>query len=233
MEGCEMSDRSRDTFTATHHALLFAWISREVVERIGVEEGEAVMRAVVRRYGEERGRRMALRALADGQTLSMASFLAHGEWEVGPGQMARQVIEKPPDVLTHVHRCPWHAAWVENDLMEYGRLYCLEIDEALVRGFNPDLGLEVNRTQTNDGEYCEFVYRDVGSGMPKRGAVMPWDYHAGHLYKTAGEVLLEKLGELGREALSAALEEFSERYGQEASRLVVAYWDMDFSCVPG
>ncbi len=227
-----MPDRSGTAFTATHHALLFVWISREVLERIRVEDGETVMRAAVRRYGEERGRRMALRALADGQALDMASYLAYGEWEVDAGQMVRQVIDRAPDIQTHVFRCPWHVAWSESDLLEYGRLYCLDIDNALVRGFNPDLRLEVNRTQTNDGGYCEFVYRDVGNGIPKRGALMPWEYHTGHLYKTVRDVLLKQLGRLGREALSAALGEFSERYGREAAALVVSYWDTDFSCVP-
>jgi hypothetical protein len=227
-----MSDRSRNTFTATHHALLFGWISREVAERVGTEEGEAVVRAAVRRYGEQRGRRMALRAVADGQALTMASYLAYGEWEADPDEMERHIVAEAPNIVTHVHRCPWHSAWAGNDLVEFGRFYCLEIDVSLVRGFNPDLILEVNRTQTNDGGYCEFVYRDVIGRITRRGTVMPWEYHTGHLWKTMGDVLVDQLGELGREALNAAVEQFRERYGQHAASLVVAYRNTDFSCLP-
>jgi len=174
---------------------------------------------------------MATRAAADGEALSMASYLAYGEWEVGPYEMEHQIVEDAPDIMAYVHRCPWHAAWAENELMEWGRLYCLEIDEALGRGFNPDIVLEVNRTQTNDGGYCEFVYRDVGGSVARRGTVMPWVYHTGHLWKTMGDVLVQELGEPGRDALDAALEQFRRLYGCHAASLVVAHRDTDFSCV--
>jgi len=228
-----ISGRHRNSFTATHHALLFAWISRAVVEGVGVARGETAIRKAVRRYGEQRGRRMALRAQADGQALSMGSFRAYGEWEVDAGQMEHSVVSHGRDMKTHVRKCPWHTAWTEGDLVAYGRFYCLEIDEALVRGFNPNLKLEVNRTQTNDGEYCEFVYRDVGGTVSRRGVVMPWGYHTGHLYKTVAEVVVEELGEVGREAVKSALADFAERYGEEAARSVMAYQNTDFDVVPG
>jgi hypothetical protein len=191
------------------------------------------VRQAVRRYGEQRGRRMALRALADGQALTMDSYRAYGEWQAGEGETGQEVVEPMPDLVSRVHRCPWHRAWEVHDLMPYGRLYCLEIDEALVRGFNPDLRLDVNAIQTRGDPYCEFVYHGVQGSGPRKGTVMPWEYHAGHLFKTVGEVAVEALGESGQEAVDGALAEFAAYYGQEAAQVLVGYADADFDRLPG
>jgi len=211
-EGRLMKSETPDSFFPKHHALLFGWISKAVHDRVGAEKAEEVIRKAVRRYGEERGGRMALRAEANGHKLSMVNYLAYGEWQPG-----------------HVHKCPWHEAWAENDLLPYGRLYCQEVDEALVRGFNPDLEIEVNGTKSEGEKHCEFVFHDANLGFintlllgyrraikPAGNAVMPWDYHLGHLFKTVGEVLSEELGELGVEAMDAALEDFKESFGEGA-----------------
>lgn len=220
--------KAADCFTARHHALLFAWMARALIARVGAEKGEAVMRQAVRRYGEERGHRMALRAEADGERLSMVNYLAYGEWSADAGEIEQAIAEEGADVRMTVHRCPWHAAWVENNLMRYGRLYCLEIDEALVRGFNATLRLDVARTRPNDGESCEFVFREVDGRGPRRGRVMPWAYHVGHLYKTVGKVMAQEVGTAGREVATEALEAFAERYGEEAAEVVLGYADVGF-----
>ena len=231
------TDEIRAPFSATHHALLFAWISREVLQHTPQEQGEMVIRKGIRRYGEQRGRRMALRAQANGHALTMANYMAYGEWRAAEGEMGRKLNDESPHVRAFVRKCSWHTAWRDHDLMAYGRLYCLEIDEALVRGFNPELRLDVNSTQTNGDPCCEFVYHDANPGRAKPAtpgdtALMPWDYHAGHLYKTVGEVVIEELGRVGREALDAALAEFARCYGEEAGSVVSAYWDTDFNRLP-
>jgi hypothetical protein len=190
------------------------------------------MRRAVRRYGEERGHRMALRAEAAGERLSMANYLAYGEWTADPGKIEQTIVEQGADVRMTVHRCPWHAAWAENDLMAYGRLYCLEIDKALVRGFNSALELDVNATRPNDGEPCEFVFHEIRERVARKGTVMPWVYHVGHLYKTVGDVIAEGLGAAGRAAAAEALEAFAGRYGEEAAEVVLAYGNVDFGRLP-
>lgn len=226
-----------DHFTPTHHALLFGWIAQAVIERTGAERGEAILRRAVRRYGEERGRRMVLRAQVAGHPLSMASYLAYGEWRAAPEDFERRTFVRAPHLETHVYRCPWHSAWRENGLLPYGRLYCLEIDEALVRGFNPALRLEVNGTLANGAPRCAFVYHDARPpGAPElmvdsARTVKPWEYHIGHLWATVGGVVVEELGALGREALDAALARFAARYGQEAAARMVASAKADFAAV--
>jgi len=53
-------------FTAQHHALLFTCMSKSVIMQAGEKDGAQIIRNAVRKYGEQRGLRMALRAKKNG-----------------------------------------------------------------------------------------------------------------------------------------------------------------------
>lgn len=73
-----MSDLAvQSGFTETHHALLFGWIAKAIIVLVGVDEGESVLRIAIQKYGHERGWRMALRAKANRQPLTMWNFPAY------------------------------------------------------------------------------------------------------------------------------------------------------------
>jgi hypothetical protein len=238
------TEELKKSFGAKHHALLFAWMSREVIQRAGAEKGEAVIRKAVRRYGKQRGGRMAMSAQADGQTPSMFNFLVYGEWEGRRGESNRIILETDPDFHVWVKKCPWYDTWVEHDLLPYGRLYCLEVDHALIQGFNPDLNLELNATLSNDERDCDFIYHEANltpenfKRMEQRRkevhdkAVMPWDYHLGHLYKTIREEVVDELGEAGEEAINAAMTEFRREFGEDATEIVQSFKETDFDSLP-
>jgi hypothetical protein len=242
----DMSDRNKqESFTATHHALLYGWISRAVVELVGEQKGEAVMRKAARQYGEERGRRMALRAKANGHPLSMINYIAYMEWKASPGEMKRKVVESSPHAKVYVHECPWYIAWEKKGMIPYGRFFCLEIDKALVSGFNPELRLDVNGTRTNGSAQCEFVFHDANLRIlnyvllgyrkvvkPGKKALMPWEYHIGHLFKTVEKVVVDDLGDVGYRAANAALVEFAKQYGEQAAQKVMEHRNTDFDCLP-
>jgi hypothetical protein len=138
-----------------------------------------------------------------------------------------------PNHLAQIHRCPWKDAWEAHGLMPYGRIYCLDIDEALVHGFSPELKLEVRSTLSSGDPCCEFVFHDVSPALAAAGrAVMPWEYHMGHLFKTVGEVFVEELGEQGQAAADEALAQFARQYGQQAAQAVAGYGDTDFEQLP-
>jgi L-2-amino-thiazoline-4-carboxylic acid hydrolase len=233
----------RRGFTPTHHSLLFGWLTRAVIERVGESRGEAIMRRAVQHYGAQRGRRMALRARAGGRPLSVATYMAYGEWRAAPGEMEHELVDGPPHARERIRRCPWQTAWQAHGLLPYGRIYCLEIDGALVHGFNPALRVDVVGTQTNGAAQCEFVFHDVDpmerpAGFePRRErtgreTVMPWEYHVGHLFKTVEEVVVGDLGEAGRSAIAAGLADFARHFGHDAAQRVVAFRSVDFDGLP-
>lgn len=221
-------------------------MGRQLFQRVGPVKGEMFFRKAIRRYGEERGRRMALRAQTDGKELTMLNYLIYGECSVNTAEMVQKTEQNNHNNMRMlVERCPWQAAWMEDELIEYGRLYCQEIDLALVRGFNPELHLDVLKTQTNDRQPCDFIFHGapltvansvalmVGQKVnPGKRAILSWEYHVGHLFKAFGDVLSAELGATGREAVEAALVEFSARFGTDAAQVVLDYQDTNFISLP-
>jgi hypothetical protein len=232
-------------FTASHHAVLFALLSRSAITHLGVENGEKTIHEAVRCYGEQRGRRMALRAQRDGEPLTMLNYMAYGEWRTEPGESEQRSEEMVPHARSFSDRCPWQQAWVESDLLRYGRLYCQEIDQALARGFNPALRLDVLSTLSNDGRPCEFVFYDANltpenvdhldrkkTANQQKGAVLSWEYHAGHLYCAVKSTLLAEVVEGGEPILQEALAAFAQRFGEETVQVILSYQFVDFDSLP-
>ncbi|MBN2499929.1 MAG: L-2-amino-thiazoline-4-carboxylic acid hydrolase [Anaerolineales bacterium] len=241
-----MVSEASSPLTATHHALLFAYLSRAVMQRVEVQRGEQIIRKAVRRYGVQRGRRMALRARANGDPQDMVNYFVYGEWEAADGEMAQEYKTASPDAEMLVHKCIWCDAWKAADLLEFGRYYCLEIDEALLQGYNPVLRMTVQGTQSNGAPYCAFTFHadpdDLNPENRERAAhkkaavtnsaVMLWAYHCGHLYKTVREIFIAEIGDHGKYAAEQALKDFAERFGKQAARVVISYRDVDFDSLP-
>ena len=232
--------KTRAAFSAEHHALLFAWIAREVVVRIGEKDAAPVLRAAVRLYGEQRGHRMALRAQQDGQPLSMASYLSYREWEVPVGGMQQTGLPWRRDLRTQVRRCCWATTWQQEELTDYGKYYCQEIDKAVVRGFNPDLIVDVKGTRTNGSRMCQLIYHGAFEGTlaheeaqrDQEKRVLPWSYHTAHLYSTMSTILERELGSAGVAVSQAALGVFAARFGPTMADVLTADVGADFDVLP-
>jgi hypothetical protein len=241
----ENTIRTRADFTASHHAILFALLARAVIESCGKEPGTAVIRDAVKTYGRQRGHRMALRARANGHDLSMANYLAYGEWTPAKNESRFRLVEKAPHARVVVNPCIWYRTWKENDLLDYGRIYCQEVDAALIEGFNPELELEIRGTLAAGHPRCDFIFKDANLTIlsalrtayrkrvkPGKACRMPWDYHCAHLYKTVGAVVVEAFGGNGRRAIASALAAFAAHYDEKMARKVASFQDVNFDTLP-
>lgn len=234
------------SISETHHAVLFALIAKETIQLFGPLKGEVGIRKAIRQYGNQRGKRMAMRVQANGQELTMTNYLIYSEWQPsGFSETQSKMEETFPDVRMRVMVCPWNNAWIECNLLQYGRIYCQEIDEALVQGFNPELIIKMGKTLSNDGQPCEFIYRyaslvegDSLQIIHERRLeslsenTMPWDYHCGHLYHTFQDVLIKEFGATGQKAIQAALNEFSSLFSEEITHIILGYQGTDFNQLP-
>ncbi len=138
-------------------ARLFATVAREVIDRWGDEGREAVVEAV-KKFGEERGKRMAERAAAEGRENSFADFLVLSDLDTGYHQMVPEALEGALKVT--ISYCPFAAACAEWGLSEYGKYFCQEIDAAIMRGYNPERYETVCEQNLTEGaETCVLVYR--------------------------------------------------------------------------
>lgn len=228
--------------SASHHAMLFAYIAKETIEAFG-EAGKVAVTEGVKRYGKQRGQRMALRTLADGNETNVMNYLVYGEWEALPGQMDLRFPAYEPEVRMQNYKCPWHTEWSKRGLLDYGYYYCKDVDAALARGYNGmDLSLVKNRVMGD--ECCDFIFRENGiaaSDMQKfqelkqkvgNKAKMPWEYHTGHLYKTMREAVETAFGSEGTKAIERALKDYEQEYGKEATQLVLDYANIDYDVMP-
>lgn len=224
------------------HAVMYALLVRQAVLQAG-QEGRATMREATAVYGRERGGRMRQRALANGDTPNALSYMAYGEWGAEPGVM---VVEEQPDqelYVSHVYKCEWCRCWKKHNLMEYGKVYCENVDVNIAQGFDPDFHLQVNSLLSAGAPYCEFGYgfaltgdkREQLAEMQQRlggSARRDFDYHTAHLYYTCRRVLREKLGDsLGADVADAAFFDFTRRFGAAYANAVVAYSQEDFTTV--
>ncbi len=217
------------TLGPEQHALLFAGLAGVL---LAFPDGEAVVRAGVRQYGLERGGRMAQRARAARHPLDMTHYLAYSEWRAEPGASERHILQAAPDAHMQITRCPWQGAWAAEGLESVGRLYCEEVDPALVRGFNPALALEVRSLLTAGAACCDFLFCGADMAQPvdlPPGTVQPWEYHLAHLYATLRRVAVERLGLPAQRALRLALEGWGARWGVEVAEAILAGQRADYS----
>ena len=100
-------------FTELSHAFIAAKYYVYLKEIFG-DRGEAAFLHATRYYGEQRGRRMAQRAIRDGKPLTYETYCQYGEWvnteEVKAQGLGNQseTTSLSPDFQIHIHVCPGH-----------------------------------------------------------------------------------------------------------------------------
>ena len=89
--------------TETHHAAILVEFYKELMSVCGEARGYDVFMTAGRSYGSRRGRRMALRAMRDGNPLDTTSYFAYGELLCTEGGYAGELYEAFPGVV-HEHQ---------------------------------------------------------------------------------------------------------------------------------
>lgn len=214
------------TCTIENHAVLFALMVKHAVKLCGDDAKDVCVDGITK-YGEERGKRMAANAKAHGDELTLLSNQIYGEWKPDfDGQMEFGQSKTEPTLVTYISKCAWCDAWRKHDLMEYGKYYCLTVDDAVYHGFNPDFKCKPISNMSWGEEKCEFDWgfplteEDVKKLIEKKkelgtSCMKDFDFHTAHLYHTVGNVIKERLGEKGEEAVSDAVDEYVEMFGQD------------------
>lgn len=210
-----------------HHAILFAYLARRAIEVCG-EEGKEAILAGMTTYGNERGQRMAANALAHGDELNTMTNQAYGEWKPDyDGQMEFGQLRTEPTLQTYISKCAWCDAWKKHGLTEFGKLYCVNVDNAVYQGFRSDFVCTPTTTAMSwGGERCEFDWgyplsaeevsalaekkKDLGTSCMK-----DFNFHTAHLKSTICRTLIQKLGEDGEKAVALALKDYTDTFGQE------------------
>lgn len=148
---------SEVTCKIEHHATLFALLSKYAITLFGDRGKDAILEGMTR-YGNERGRRMAGNAAKNNDPLTTMMSQVYGEWVPDyEDQMEFGWIEAEPTLKTYIAKCAWCDAWKKHDLSDYGKYYCVNIDNAVYQGFNPDFTCtQLSDPMSFGGKRCEF-----------------------------------------------------------------------------
>ena len=140
-----------------HHAMMFAFLAKHAIELCG-EAGKDAILAGMTTYGNERGARMAANALAHGDELTTMTNQAYGEWKPDyAGQMDFGTLRTEPTLQTYIAKCAWCEAWKKHNITEYGKYYCVNVDNAVYQGFRSDFVCTPTATSMSwGGKRCEF-----------------------------------------------------------------------------
>lgn len=222
-----MASNPNVTCKIEHHAVLFAYLSKRTIEQFG-EEGKAAILEGMTRYGNERGARMAANALANGDELTVMTNQAYGEWQPDyDGQMTFGRLTTEPTLTTYISKCAWCDAWKKHGLMEYGKYYCVNVDNAVYQGFRSDfVCTPITDSMSFGGERCEFDWgqplseedvirldqkkKELGTSCMK-----DFNYHTAHLLHSITDTLTTTLGDQVKPAIDLALKDYTDLFGQE------------------
>ena len=208
-----------------HHSTLFALLSKYAILYSG-EKGQKAVVDGVTKYGKERGQRMAKNALSNGDELTFVNSQAYGEWRAQDGEMENNILKNGSTYVTNCTKCAWCNSWEKHDLLNYGKYYCVTIDEAVINGFNNDFHVDVIENLSWGAKSCEFDWKqpmsdeDIKKVQEKKlelgnKYVKDFNFHTAHLLHTVGNTLKEQLGEEGEKAVDPAVEEYVKIFGKE------------------
>ncbi|WP_026584362.1 L-2-amino-thiazoline-4-carboxylic acid hydrolase [Bacillus sp. J33] len=137
-------------------AKLFAQVSKVVVDRFG-EIGKDAVREGVRTFGEERGRGIAQRARSNGEENTRENYLTN--YDMGRSELFTYTTEYKKDLIEqNFTGCPFGQQWADDDMHEYGILYCQIIDPAVAKGYNPKFEVEHDKYILKEGN-CHFQFK--------------------------------------------------------------------------
>lgn len=180
---------------------------------------------------EQRGHRMAQRALKDGNNLDYSAYIAYGEIKsVIPNKL--DVIIQYPDCELQVSKCVWNNVFKKMNLIECGLVYCKEIDKGIVRGFNPNLEFEL-KSMIHNAPMCKLLLKNARLDKAietKTETKKSWEYHCGHYYNTYRKYAITVFDD-GRDIVENVNNVFVEKFGHQMLEVINNYLNTDFDRV--
>lgn len=229
-------------YTSKHHAILFGFIAKSIIDIKGEETANFIQK-LSHKYGNQRGKRMALRVLKDDLPLTMENYFVYSEWNTQDGKAKSSVKALTPEYIYCVDVCSWCENWKTYDLAEYGKYYCSEIDIALLEGFNPNLTLEVPTILSLGDDHCQFHWKDAHftkkdleninrrKELSRGRHIASWEYHTAHLYFTMKEEILIHFKDQGQRIMETAETQFKNAFGQNSINQLMTYEQVNFSSI--
>ena len=136
---------------------MFAVFAKTVIDEVGIEKGEAIIKKAVEDFGLTRGKRIAEKVKARGLALSFKNFLVYMDLDTAAANTSVPNLDGK-DLTVTIDRCFILDGARDLGLERYYHYYCQWIDRAILFGYNPDLTIEITKTLSGGDDTCFFRY---------------------------------------------------------------------------
>ncbi|EGO62492.1 L-2-amino-thiazoline-4-carboxylic acid hydrolase [Acetonema longum] len=227
-----MRDRQNNEmdFYIGDHAVLFGLIAKFSEETLG-DTGLETCRQGVIIMARERGLRSAKRCLANGDELTIKSYLCYAELFDSKGWNQVEINAYAPIYQTSTIRCGWYDTWKKYGFEKYSLIYCAGIDKNILYGFNPQLQLDMDKVLADGDDCCGFKWigcrfddkAELDAIMEKRmhnlsNITKKFLYQTGHLLSTLQRTLYLEHGFIaGNTIIDNSLEAYAKIFSKEKS----------------
>ncbi len=136
-------------------ATLFSFAAKAVIDELGPEKGEALLKKAIEEFGRARGRRIAGIVKGLGKPLTFKNYLIYSD--VDPRNTHPQPVDiVNGDFIMKTGECVlWNTAG-EFGLRDFSSFFCKYFDDGVLDGYNQDIKLtKAYRYQTGK-DHCVF-----------------------------------------------------------------------------
>ncbi len=137
-------------------ARFFSILAKNLEKEFG-EKGLAVLKQSVIDWGIARGKDMANRAAKNGNKNDLEAYLP--SYDMERSELFGYDTQYGKDAITQdFTRCVFAETWMKAGEDKYGRIYCENIDPAIVKGYNDQMECIHDHIMYKDG-HCTFCFR--------------------------------------------------------------------------
>jgi hypothetical protein len=138
-------------------AALFSFAAKAVIEELGLEKGEALLKKAIEEFGRERGKRIAGIVKGLGKPLTLKNWFIYND--MYPQNTNPQPIDiVNGDYIMKTGECVLFNTTREFGLSDFSQFFCKYDDEAVFEGYNPDIKLLKDYRYQTGKDHCVFRY---------------------------------------------------------------------------
>jgi len=137
-------------------AQLFSSVAKFVIEKLGPDEGEKLLKEAVEYFGKERGKRIADRVKLEGKPLTFKNWLIYTDIDSSNFRPVISIADN--DLVAKIRHCTFYNAAKEWGLGDFAKIYCRYVDYKILEGYNPDIKLILKERQATGKNHCIFRY---------------------------------------------------------------------------
>jgi hypothetical protein len=137
-------------------AVLFAFTGKAVLQELGQEKGEILLKKAIEDFGRARGKRIASIVTSLGMPLTLKNWLIYSD--INSYNFDPHPDLDCDDLVVKAGACTFWNAAQEFGLQDVAKLYCKYVDYAILEGYNPEVKLVLEDRHQSGKDHCVFRY---------------------------------------------------------------------------